>query len=96
MNILGDVEPLKRIQLPVHAGDPDAVFVEVARLLEAYSKDIQRDVEKIAAQCRTRDELEAAQRGYVDEIGANVPDPVIRAAIKRLARVKFKVFKMDA
>ena len=89
--ILADVIPSERIRLPVHAGDPPAVFEIVADFLRWYSGRIERDVDKLAADCRTREELEAVAAGYVGAIGNNIPDQTIRAAVKRCARVKFQV-----
>jgi hypothetical protein len=75
---------------PVHAGDPLEVFVEEAKLLAYYSERIGRDVARIKAQCGAHAELQAAAAAYLAEIGSNIPDPIIRSAVRRLAALKFR------
>ena len=70
---------------PVHADDPDEVFVLEANLLAQYSESIGRDVAKIKAQCSAHAELQAAAAAYLAEIGSNIPDPIIRSAVRRLS-----------
>ena len=61
-------------------------------MLAQYSEGIGRDVEKIKAQCSARPELQAAAAAYVAAIGSNIPDPIIRTAVRRLAALKFRTF----
>ena len=75
---------------PVHPGDPDEVFVLEANLLAQYSEGIGRDVERIKAQCSGHAELQAAAAAYLAEIGSNIPEPIIRAAVRRLTALKFR------
>jgi hypothetical protein len=77
-------------QLPVPAGDPPAVFCEEARLLVFHRDRIERDVKELRAQCAIPGELGAAAIGYMGEIGSNIPDFTNRAAVKELARTKFR------
>lgn len=79
------------IRVPVHVDDNPAVFDEVAKLLASYSERIGCDVERIAAQCHTAAHLKVAATAYLAEIGSNIPDPGIKAAVKGLAAVKFKL-----
>jgi hypothetical protein len=80
-------------RLPVHAGDPPEVFIEEANLLAFYSELIARDVRKINAQCSTDAELHVAAAAYIAEIGSNIPDPIIHAAVRRLAVLKFRTIQ---
>jgi hypothetical protein len=86
-----DIDRFRLIRLPVHAGDPDRVFEEVAGLLAAYGERVGHDVDKIVAQCSGPEDLQIAAAAYLTEIGSNVVDRTIRAAVKRCARARFKI-----
>lgn len=85
-------QPFPR-RLSIHAGDPPEVFAEEAKLLAFYSELIARDVRKINAQCSADAELHVAAAAYIAEIGRNIPDPIIHAAVRRLAVLKFRTIQ---
>jgi hypothetical protein len=71
------------------------VFAEQAKLLAWYSEQIGSSAKKLIAQCSGPAEQRAAAEGYLGEIGSNIPDPVIRTAIRRLAALKFRALGID-
>jgi hypothetical protein len=77
-------------RLPIHAADPPEVFAEEARLLAHYSEQIGSSAKKLIAQCSGPAEQRAAAEGYLAKIGSNIPDPIIRAAVRRLAALNFR------
>jgi hypothetical protein len=72
-------------RLAIHAGDPDEIFQLEARLLADYAVAIEKDVENIIAKFPG-----ATGAAYVENIGENIPDETIKAAVKRLAASKFR------
>lgn len=75
---------------PISASDPDGVFEIQAELLTSYRDRIVADATRIRAQCATIADFAEAASGYIGEIGNNCPEPTTRAAIKRLATLKFQ------
>jgi hypothetical protein len=77
--------PTQRI--PIHAGDPDEIFVLEAQLLMEWGAAIEKNVADILEKFP---DYASTWSTYIDTIGSNVPDEVIRAAIKRLAISKIR------
>jgi hypothetical protein len=67
-------------RIPIHAGDPDEIFEVEARLLADYAVAIERDVADILAKFPG-----ATGAAYIKNIGENIPDETIKAAVKRPA-----------
>jgi hypothetical protein len=74
-------------RIPIHAGDPDEVFVVEAELLTQYATLIERDVADILAKFPGST---AGWAAYVDTLGSDIPDDTIKAAVKRLAVSKIR------
>jgi hypothetical protein len=83
-------------RIAIHASDPDEVFEAEARLLMQYATAIERDVADIVGRYADPDFQAAAARCYANKIAWNVPDSTIKAAVKRLAAVKFRLRGMAA
>ena len=82
-------------RLPIHAGDEAGVFEEEAKLLAYYSELIGRSAKKIIAQCGSGAEQRAAAEAFLGEVGSNIPDSTIQAAVRRLAALKFRALGVD-
>jgi hypothetical protein len=76
---------------PICAEDPEEIFQVEARLLADYATAIERDVLKIAAKFPGTTGTE-----YVEQIGENISDETLKAAVKKLAAVKFWLRGMAA
>lgn len=76
---------------PIHAGDPPEVFEEEAKLLAAYSSEFARVVSAIVEKFPDPDDQAHAAKAYVAQIGSEIPDSTIKAAVKRLAASKFRL-----
>jgi hypothetical protein len=87
--------PEPRKHRPIHAGDPPEVFAEEAKLLAWYGEHIGSSAKKLIAQCSGPAEQRAAAEGYLSEVGSNIPDSTIRAAVRRLAALKFRKLGVD-
>jgi hypothetical protein len=74
----------------IHAGDPPEVFVFEQKLLAGYSVCIGRAADDIAANFPDPDLSAAAASSFVAVVGSDIPDETLRAAVKRLAAVKFR------
>jgi|HubBroStandDraft_6_1064221.scaffolds.fasta_scaffold4234302_1 hypothetical protein len=75
----------------IHAGDPPEVFELEAKLLAAYRERIEAVVGDILSKFPDPDARKAAATAFIDNIGANMPDETIQAAIKKLATTKFRL-----
>jgi hypothetical protein len=84
-----EVHPLKERQ-SIHSGDPDAVFIEEAKLLAVYSEQIDRDADDILARFPGPEKPIAAATAYIAKVGENIPDETIKSAVKKLAASKFR------
>ena len=78
-------------RVSIHAADRREVFAEEARLLTTYAEQIASSVEKIIDKYPEPEGSNAAARAYIAAIGFNIPDDTIRAAVKRLATIKFRL-----
>jgi len=78
-------------RVSIHAGDPPEVFEIEAKLLTEYSERIARDVDDILGKCPDPKEAQAEAAAYIAKIGENIQDDTIKAAVKRLATVKFRL-----
>jgi len=76
---------------PIHADDPPEVFEAEAQLLAAYSNAIGQAVDEIIAEFPEPEYAAVAAKAYIDKIGENIPDQTIKAAVKKLATIKFKL-----
>jgi hypothetical protein len=75
----------------IHAGDPPGVFEIEAELLAAYSEPIDAAVEDILSEFSYPDARELAATAFIANIGTDMPDETIRAALERLVTVKFRL-----
>jgi hypothetical protein len=78
-------------RLSIHARDRREVFAEEAKLLTMYGEQIARSVENIIAKYPEPEGSNAAATAYIAAIGSNIPDETIKAAVRRLAIVKFRL-----
>jgi len=75
----------------IHAGDPPEVFEAEAKLLAAYSERIEAALADILTEFLDLDARKAAATAFIATIDTDMPDETIRAAIKRLTTVKFRL-----
>jgi hypothetical protein len=80
-------------RVAVHASDPPEVFLLEAELLTRYRDIIESAVADISARFP---EPESAARAFIARIGSDIPDATIRAAVKRLATIKFRQCRIEA
>jgi hypothetical protein len=73
---------------PICAEDPPEVWAIFAELLADYAVAIERDVADILSKFPFEDP--EGWTIYVNAIGENIPDPVIKTAVKRLAISKIR------
>jgi hypothetical protein len=78
-------------RIAIHAGDPPGIFEEEAKLLALYASAIERDVADILEKFPG-----STGTAYIENIGENIPDETIKAAVKRLAASKFRQKGMAA
>jgi hypothetical protein len=89
-----DSPQVQSIQVPrssIHAGDPEEVFVEEAKLLAFYNDHIERDADDILARFPGPEKPTAAATAYIAKLVEDVPDETIKSAVKRLATTKFRL-----
>ncbi len=74
-------------------GDAPVVFEMEAKLLAAYA--ILTDLDHIMAKLSDAELRIIATSTYVAQIGSEIPDATIRAAVKKLAASKFQQHGID-
>jgi hypothetical protein len=78
-------------RLAIHAGDPDAVFVEEAKLLAYYSATIAPVVDDIMQEFLDPAAARVAAAAYIAARTRDIPDETIKGAVRTLARKKFQI-----
>jgi hypothetical protein len=65
-----------------------AILQERAKLYAEYRANIRRRAAVMRAACPDQACFESAARAFIEEIGERIPDPTIRAGVKRLAAIE--------
>lgn len=69
--------------------DPIDVHVEIGKLLEQYRPLINKSADAILLRFPGSNLSRIAAAAYVKELGSEIPDPTVRAAVKNLAVGEF-------